>query len=63
VPGPSDRYGLGVLLAALTGFTLWRFRARTSSLVAIDLPAEVPLTALSVADPPAVRFDRPDPLD
>jgi hypothetical protein len=31
VPGPSDRYGLGVMLAALTGFALWRFRARTPS--------------------------------
>ena len=46
---PSDPYGLGVLLAALSGFTLWRLRARTPSVVA--------------ADRPPLRFEIPDPLD
>jgi stage II sporulation protein D len=31
VPATSDRYGLGLLLAGLAGFALWRFRARPSS--------------------------------
>jgi hypothetical protein len=63
VPGPSDRYGLGVLLAALTGFAFWRLRARTPSPVAIDLPAEVPLSVLAVADPPPVHCEGPDLLN
>ena len=46
---PSDPYGLGVLLAALSGFALWRLRARTPSVVA--------------ADRPPLRFEIPDPLD
>ena len=48
-PGPSDRYGLGVLLAALTGLALWRVRART--------PAPV------VAGPLPPPSEIPDPLD
>jgi hypothetical protein len=32
-PVSSDRPGLGIVLAALSGFALWRFRARTPSTV------------------------------
>ncbi len=63
VPGPSDPYGLGVLLAALTGFAFWRLRGRTPAPAATDLPVAVPLTALPVADPLSVRLDCPDALD
>ena len=29
VPGPADPHGLGLLLAAVTGYAFWRLRART----------------------------------
>jgi stage II sporulation protein D len=54
VPGGSDRPGVGVLLAALSGFAIWRFRART--------PSGVGAETLAVLDP-APSSELPDPLD
>jgi stage II sporulation protein D len=48
---PTDRYGLGLILAALAGFALWRFRARTPSL----LPADLATEALAAATPNTER--------
>ena len=48
-PGPTDPYGLGVALAALTGLVFWRLRGRGPSAVA--------------AGPPPLRFQIPDPID
>jgi hypothetical protein len=56
-PGSSDGHGLGLLLAALTGFALWRFRARTPSAVAApDVPAAPP-----DQPPPPVEVLAPPP--
>jgi hypothetical protein len=56
-PGSSDGHGLGVLLAALTGLALWRFRARTPSAVAasdsLAAPPDQSSLPLEVPDPPA----------
>ena len=49
LPGPTDRYGLGLLLAAVTGLAVWRLRARIPSAAAVG--------------PPPLRFEVPDPLD
>jgi stage II sporulation protein D len=55
-PGSSDGHGLGLLLAALTGLALWRFRARTPSAVAasdsLPAPPDQPSLGVEVADPP-----------
>jgi SpoIID/LytB domain protein len=48
-PRATDPYGLGMILAGLAGFVLWRLAARTPSAVS--------------ADPPPLPFERPDPLD
>jgi stage II sporulation protein D len=37
-PGPSDRYGLGLILAGLAGLAVWRFRARTPPPAQPDSP-------------------------
>ena len=58
VRGGSDRYGLGLMLSALTGLAFWHLRARGPSAG----PAEVTLMAVPVADPP-LPVEIPDPLD
>src|SRR5437764_1769182 len=55
LPGASDPYGLGLLLAALTGYAFWRLRACS--------PSWAPAAAPAPADPPLPDPELPGPAD